>query len=80
MFRTGALEIQEAVEGLLSQLNDRDKFIVQARFGMNEQDKPHRFREIAEGLNISTERVRQLLARSLDQLREQSERLAIEVA
>ncbi len=79
-FESYHLEIQEAVEGLLSQLNDRDKFIVQARFGMNEQDKPHRFREIAEGLNISTERVRQLLARSLDQLREQSERLAIEVA
>ncbi|MDG2390279.1 MAG: sigma-70 family RNA polymerase sigma factor [Planctomycetaceae bacterium] len=79
-FESYHLEIQDAVKGLLSQLDERDKYIVQARFGMNDQDKPHRFREIAEGLNISTERVRQLLARSLDQLREHSERLAIEVA
>lgn len=73
-------EVNEAVESLLSQLEERDELIVRARFGLNDEDRPHRFREIAEGLDLSTERVRQLLARSLDSLREESERLAIEVA
>lgn len=79
-FESYHLEIQNAVKGLLSELDERDKHIVEARFGINEKDTPHRFREIAEGLDISTERVRQLLARSLEQLREHSERLAVEVA
>jgi len=73
-------DVHAALEGLLSHLDERDKYIVRARFGLNEEDKPHRFREIAEGLNISTERVRQLLARSLEQLREQSDQVAIDVA
>lgn len=79
-FESYHLEIQSAVENLLEQLDDRDKQIVEARFGLNENREPHRFREIAEDLEISTERVRQLLARSLEQLKEQRERIAVEVA
>lgn len=73
-------DMNRAVESLLEQLEERDELIVRARFGLNAEDRPHRFREIAEVLDLSTERVRQLLARSLDTLREESERLAIEVA
>lgn len=73
-------EVNAAVENLLSQLEERDEMIVRARFGLNDEDRPHRFREIAEVLNLSTERVRQLLARSLDSLHEEAEHLAIEVA
>lgn len=73
-------ELNWAVERLLAQLEERDELIVRARFGLNKDDQPHPFREIAEVLELSTERVRQLLARSLDTLREESERLAIEVA
>jgi RNA polymerase primary sigma factor/RNA polymerase sigma factor len=73
-------EVNEAVESLLSQLEERDELIVRARFGLNDEDRPYRFREIAEVLNLSTERVRQLLARSLDNLHEEAEHLAIEVA
>ncbi|MBD3672863.1 MAG: sigma-70 family RNA polymerase sigma factor [Planctomycetaceae bacterium] len=73
-------EIQETVEGLLEQLDERDQHIVKARFGLNAENQPHRFREIAERLDISTERVRQLLARSIERLKEHQDQIPVDVA
>lgn len=72
-------QIFEAVETLLVDLEERDRLIICSRFGVNEKSQQYRLREIAEELGISTERVRQLLSRSLDRLREQSECLALEL-
>ena len=71
--------LSETVETLLVDLDERDRLILCSRFGVNEDSQPHRLREIADRLGISTERVRQLLSRSLDRLREQSECLALEL-
>ena len=54
-----------AVERLLSKLDGRDALIVRSRFGLDNDGRPRKFREIAETLHISSERVRQLLQRSL---------------
>jgi RNA polymerase primary sigma factor len=66
--------LRKSVETLLDRLEDqRDRVIVKARFGLDEQQNPQKFREIAEKLQLSTERVRQLLTRSLHRLRDDAE-------
>lgn len=62
--------LRETVRQGLKKLDARDRKIVKARFALDGSDRPRRFREIAEELNLSTERVRQLLARSLGRLQE----------
>ena len=64
---------------MISQLESRDQTIVNARFGLNGSGRPLKFREIAERLNISTERVRQLMARSLNRLQDMVEESALEL-
>ena len=56
------------IERVLSQLENRDRMIVAHRFGLGGVQRPHRFREIAKKLNVSTERVRQLLTRALSRM------------
>ncbi|HUG20400.1 MAG TPA: sigma-70 family RNA polymerase sigma factor [Planctomycetaceae bacterium] len=72
-------QISEAVEALLDDLEARDRMILCSRFGVNKENQSYRLREIAAELGISTERVRQLLSRSLDRLREQLECLSLEL-
>ena len=72
-------EDRESIDKILSGLSSRDRSIVVSRFGLDESGRPRKFREIAERLNISTERVRQLLARSLHRLRDIAEREPIEL-
>ena len=59
-------ETRQAVRQILERLDSRDQMIITARFGLDGGRRPQKFREIAEKLNLSTERVRQLTARSLD--------------
>ncbi|HSG73149.1 MAG TPA: sigma-70 family RNA polymerase sigma factor, partial [Planctomycetaceae bacterium] len=72
-------QLSEAVETLLDDLEARDRLILCSRFGVNKESHPYRLREIAAELGISTERVRQLLSRSLDRLRERLECLSLEL-
>lgn len=60
---------------LVDQLDPRSRTIVRDRFGLNGRDRPAKFREMAAKLRLSSERVRQLLDRALDRLRE----LAVDV-
>jgi RNA polymerase sigma factor (sigma-70 family) len=72
--------LRSDVDQLLLQLDGRDRMIVMTRFGLNGDERPKKFREIAEQLKISTERVRQLLCRSLMKMRELTDDEQIELA
>ena len=66
-------EVLDAVAGeqarrLLGRLTEREREIIDARFGFGERD-PERLAEIGERLGVSTERVRQLEERALAKLR-----------
>jgi RNA polymerase sigma factor (sigma-70 family) len=63
-------DMRQALGRMLERLDSRDQTIVSARFGLDGDRRPQKFREIAEKLNLSTERVRQLMARSLGRLSE----------
>lgn len=65
---------RSSMDQLIRQLEPRCQTIIQQRFGLSGQTRPAKFRELANQLQLSAERVRQLLERSLGQLRELSVR------
>lgn len=62
---------RERMQQLVNQLDDRSRTIVRDRFGLTGKRHPAKFRELASKLRLSSERVRQLLAKALDHLRSQ---------
>lgn len=71
--------IHEALETVLGALDERDRLIVKRRFGLQQSGTPQKFREIAEDLGVSTERVRQLTIRSLKRMRELIDEQKLEI-
>lgn len=63
--------IQKAVDTLLSELDDRGRLIIEHYYGLNDKKQLTTF-EIAKKLSLSTERVRQLRAKILSNLRSQA--------
>lgn len=59
---------QVLVDHLLSQLNDREREILSARFGLDGQCAEQTLAEIGDRIGLSKERVRQLAARALEKL------------
>ena len=58
----------EAVKDLLKHLTDRERFVIEQRFGF-EDNKPKTLKEVAEVLHIARERVRQIESKSLRKLK-----------
>jgi RNA polymerase primary sigma factor len=67
-------EVKVAAAAVISKfdetLDERERFIVRGRFGLDNSGKSLTFRELGEQLGLSKERVRQLLQRSLEKLGE----------
>ncbi|TWU13953.1 RNA polymerase sigma factor SigA [Symmachiella macrocystis] len=57
------------VSSMLASLDNRERTIVMSRFGLDGSGTKMKFREISSQLEISTERVRQIVARALAKLR-----------
>ena len=58
------------MQRLLSQLSERERTIVAARFGLDGQPSGQSLHEIALQIGISKERVRQIVIASLEKLQE----------
>ncbi|HET6423716.1 MAG TPA: sigma-70 family RNA polymerase sigma factor [Planctomycetaceae bacterium] len=69
---------RRSIATLLTRLDERERVIVERRFGLGKSPRSFKFREIAGELHISTERVRQLLNRALDRLRAGAERIGLD--
>lgn len=61
-------EVEYFVQDWLSQLNDKQKWVIERRYGLNEQDI-HTLEELAEKLDLTRERVRQIQMEALQCLR-----------
>ena len=60
-------------------LDDREQVILSSRFGLT-GEAPQTLRQIAQGLGISKERVRQLQLRALDKLRDAADALNVTIS
>lgn len=57
------------VEKLLAKLDDRERVIIQKYFGIEKDDDGQNLDEISKELNLSTERVRQLKVKAINEMR-----------
>jgi RNA polymerase primary sigma factor len=63
-----AQSFERQLRQLLDQLDDKERMIVERRFGLAD-DTPQTLAELGEALNLSRERIRQIQARALEKLR-----------
>lgn len=63
-------KLTTALTEMLGQLDDRERYIVSHRFGLDESGSKSSYSSLGKNLGISKERVRQLANRALDKLRE----------
>lgn len=73
-------QVDRSITSMLGQLDDREKFIVQARYGFDNLGEKPTFQYLGELMGISKERVRQLEQRALAKLRELADKLRLEPA
>ena len=59
---------REEVKELLGTLNDRERQVIQLRYGLGDS-RTHTLEEIGERLGVTRERVRQIEARAMEKLR-----------
>ncbi len=71
--------VQGVLNKVLDSLDEREQLILKRRFGLHQSGVPQKFREIAEDLGVSTERVRQLTIRSLKRIREAAEEQNLDI-
>ena len=68
------LEVQETIMRSLSKLPEREARVLSLRFGLHD-GRPRPLKEVAEALELSSERVRQIERTALARLREETARL-----
>jgi RNA polymerase nonessential primary-like sigma factor len=63
-----AQSFEEQLQTLLSQLDEKERVIIERRFGLGDRD-PQTLAEIGSDLHLSRERIRQIEERALLKLR-----------
>jgi RNA polymerase nonessential primary-like sigma factor len=63
-----AQSFEEQLQTLLSQLDDKERVIIERRFGLGDRE-PQTLAEIGSDMNLSRERIRQIEERALGKLR-----------
>jgi RNA polymerase primary sigma factor len=69
-----------ALERLLPQLSPRERYVIRSRYGWGQEFEPRTLQDIADELNVSRERIRQLETRAIRKLRALAEPLDVQVA
>ena len=69
--------LQESVRDALGDLSDRERYVLQMRFGL-EGDEAHTLAEVAGEMGVSLERVRQIQVRALGKLKTPKLRAAVD--
>lgn len=69
--------LEEGLGAALDRLSDRERYVVEMRFGLN-RERAHTLSEVAKELGVSLERVRQIQVRAIDKMRTPTLRAAID--
>ena len=60
---------KERAQAILKDLDERERTIIEMRFGLKEGQQPHTLAQIAKKLGISRERVRQIEDLTMDKMK-----------
>ena len=61
------------IDRLMEELDDREKSIIQRRFGLGRHDRPQTLRQVGHEIGVTKERVRQIETRAIEKLRKVAE-------
>ena len=61
--------LREQVRNALTALSDRERHVLELRFGLGEDGKDHTLEEVSQFFNVTRERIRQIEAKALRKLR-----------
>ena len=65
--------LKERLRAILSTLTDRERRVIEFRFGLNDdRPYPHTLEEVGKWFNVTRERIRQIEAKALRKLRHPS--------
>ncbi|MFT7002722.1 MAG: RNA polymerase primary sigma factor [Sulfurimonas sp.] len=62
-------DLRVQIEGVLEQLNEREKAVIQLRFGIMDDESDRTLEEIGKELNVTRERVRQIESSAIKKLK-----------
>ncbi|ASM40136.1 RNA polymerase sigma factor RpoD [Campylobacter sp. RM12327] len=62
-------DLQEQIDEVLDQLNDRERSVIRMRFGLMEDESDRTLEEIGKELNVTRERVRQIESSAIKKLK-----------
>ena len=62
------VSLEEGLTEALERLSDRERFVVEQRFGVH-SEREHTLAEVAKELGVSLERIRQIQVRALNKMR-----------
>ncbi|MCC6406126.1 MAG: sigma-70 family RNA polymerase sigma factor [Planctomycetes bacterium] len=71
-------QLDQSLTAAMSSLSDRERLVIQKRFGLGEGGREHTLAEVAGELGVSLERIRQIQVRALNKLRTPRLRKAID--
>ena len=71
--RRQTADVQVAANGILDRLNNRERQIVTARFGLIRGREPLTLTQVGVAMGVTKERVRQIQVRAISRLREAAE-------
>lgn len=72
------LQRQSLVEGILKQLDERERQILTSRFGLTCGQKPQTLKQVGVAVGVTKERVRQIQARAMSKLRKATMMVPVE--
>lgn len=63
------MTLKVQIEGVLEQLNEREKAVIKMRFGIMDDESDRTLEEIGKELNVTRERVRQIESSAIKKLK-----------
>lgn len=72
-------QMRSSIAKILDKLDDRERYIIVSRFGLDKGGEPHTLEQVGHHLGVTKERARQIQQRAFGKLREAASEAHIEL-